>query len=453
MDWVVDLGTQLGVVLGTISPQHIYLQLYLQPYLQQISLQTISLEQIGTIGYYFVPPIAGGIIGYFTNDLAIQMLFRPYRPIYWWGRKLPFTPGLIPSNQDRLARRISDAIMGSLLTPEELKKLTKKLLETERTQAAILWLLQLALDQLRSGQDRKTAQILANILHDLFGESLPRLIQSLAKESDFLEAQLNQIFDRILVDFKLNEPQAAQAADWLLKIVFPPNTLRQALVDFLTDRNIQTIDDRLREDTSGTYWVVANLLGTRPGLTRLRTYCLDEKEESNTLIQKLIESLGIRLWLQEGLQNFSLQNLPLSTVRQLRKTFGSSVREYLVHRGSEVLVDLSNSVDWENIALVILNRLQQSAVMDASLELISHELALVLDRYLEEDLEAIVAQVIEILNLEQVIIRRVEATPPENLEMAIQSIVKSELQAIVNLGGVLGMAIGGLQSLLLLWRG
>ncbi|MFZ9737913.1 MAG: DUF445 domain-containing protein, partial [Prochlorotrichaceae cyanobacterium] len=199
----------------------------------------VNLSQFIAIAYYFIPPIAGGIIGYFTNDLAIQMLFRPYRARYLFGRRIPFTPGLIPSNQDRLARRISDAIMGSLLTPDELNKLTRKLLETERTQSAILWLLKLALNQLREGNDQKTSSILSNILQDLFGESLPRLIQVLAKQNNFLEAQLNQIFDRILIDFRLNDTQASQAVTWLLKVILPPNTLRQALVDFLTDRNIQ----------------------------------------------------------------------------------------------------------------------------------------------------------------------------------------------------------------------
>jgi len=408
------------------------------------------IRQFGSVAYYFIPPIAGGIIGYFTNDLAIQMLFRPYRAIYWFGKKVPFTPGLIPSNQERLAKRISDAIMGSLLTPEELKKLTRKLLETDRTQAAILWLLQLALNQLREGNDQKTAHILEGILRDLFGESLPRLIQALAEKNSFLEAQFNQIFDRILVDFRLSESQSAQSADWLLRVVFSPNTLRQALVDFLTDRNIQTIDERLREETSGTYWFLANILGTRSALTRLRSYCLDEKEESSRLLAKLIDSLGVKLWLQEGLQNFSLQNLPLSTVRQLRTTFGNSIRQYLVERGGTVLSELGNSVEWDNIAMLILDRLQHSSIMETSLELVSQELALILDRYLEKDLEAIVGQVISILNLEQVIIRRVEATPPESLEQAIQGIVKSELQAIVNLGGILGILIGGLQSLVLL---
>jgi uncharacterized membrane protein YheB (UPF0754 family) len=86
------------------------------------------------------PPVVGGVIGYFTNDIAIKMLFRPYRAIYLGKRRLPFTPGLIPSNQERLAQRISDTIMGSLLTPEELQNLARSLLQTDRTQAAIKWL-------------------------------------------------------------------------------------------------------------------------------------------------------------------------------------------------------------------------------------------------------------------------------------------------------------------------
>ena len=77
------------------------------------------------------PPVLGGIIGYFTNDLAIKMLFRPYKPIRVSGRQLPFTPGLIPRNQERLAKRVSDTIMGSLLTPEELQNLARRLLELD----------------------------------------------------------------------------------------------------------------------------------------------------------------------------------------------------------------------------------------------------------------------------------------------------------------------------------
>ena len=41
-------------------------------------------------------PLIGMIIGYFTNWLAVKMLFRPRRAKYIAGRRLPFTPGVIP---------------------------------------------------------------------------------------------------------------------------------------------------------------------------------------------------------------------------------------------------------------------------------------------------------------------------------------------------------------------
>ncbi|MCP2732229.1 DUF445 domain-containing protein [Limnofasciculus baicalensis] len=398
------------------------------------------------------PPIAGGIIGYFTNDLAIKMLFRPYKPIYIGKRQLPFTPGLIPHNQERLAQRISDTIMGSLLTPTELQRLTKRLLQPQRVQAALVWLLNLAMDRVELDKEQKTAKILAAILHDLFGESLPRLLKVFARREDFLEAQLNQIFDQILLEFQLNDQQAGQLADWILQVALPPDVLRVVAIDLLTDRNIQVIDEGFREKTSGTYWIVANLFGLRNTLTRLRTYCLDEKEATNARIEEILIALGTRDRLRIWLQRLSLQNLPVSTVRQLRKTMRDAVRDYVQEKGADFIQGLSQSIDWEKVAMLILNRLRESAIMTTSLELISEELSLILERYLEEDLEKVVANIIPILSIDEVIVERVKSTSPEDMEIAIQAIVKSELQAIVNLGGVLGVIVGLIQTVFLLLR-
>jgi len=414
-------------------------------------IATLNLD-LATLWIYVAPPIAGAIIGYFTNDIAIKMLFRPYKPIYFGKRQLPFTPGLIPRNQERLAKRIADTIMGSLLTPGELQTLAGRLLATERVQGAILWLLKLGLEQVQLDKEQKTAKILAGILRDLLGESLPRLLKVLARREDFLEAQINQIFDQVLLDFQLTEDQARKLSDWLLQVVLPPDVLRQAIVDFLTDRNIQIIDEGFREKSSGTYWVVANLFGLRNTLTRLRTYCLDERDAANARLAELSVSLAIRERLRKWLQNVSLQNLPVSTVRQLRKTTRDTVRSYVQERGGELLKGLNQSIDWANVAALILNRLRNSAAVNSSLGLVSQELALILERYLEKDLENIVAQAIPILSIDQVIVERVRATSAEELETTIQGIVKSELQAIVNLGGVLGFVVGLLQTALLLFR-
>jgi uncharacterized membrane protein YheB (UPF0754 family) len=380
------------------------------------------------------------------------MLFRPYRPISVGGQPLPFTPGLIPRNQERLAKRVSDTIMSSLLTPEELQTLARRLLQTERVRGAIQWLLELTLDQIKLDTEQKTAKILANILQDVLGQSFPRLLKVLARREDFLEAQLNQIFDQLLLEFQLSEEQADKLSDWLLRVVLSPDTIRQTMVDFLTDRNIQIIDEGFREKTSGTYWVVANLFGARNALTRLRTFCIEEREACNVRLGELTVSLGIKQRLMEWLQNLSLQSLPVSTVRQLRKNFRDIIRSYVQTKGLGVVQGLSESIDWDNVATLIINRLRSSAVVTTSLGVVSQELALVFERYLERDLELIVTKAIPILNLDQLIVDRVKSTSPQELETAIQGIVKTELQGIVNLGGVLGFVIGVLQAVLLLFR-
>ena len=416
-----------------------------------MSIQHTALAS-ANLWIFFVPPIAGSIIGYFTNDIAIKMLFRPYKAIYIGKRKLPFTPGLIPSNQERLAQKVSDTIMGSLLTPSELQKLAQRLLATERMESAILWLLKLALEQVQEDREQKTAKVLASILHDLFSQSLPRLLRVLARKEDFLEAQTNQIFDQILLNFQLKDSQAKKFSDWLLGSVLPPDVIRRAIIDFLSDRNIQIIDEGFREKTSGTYWVVANLFGLRNSLIRLRSFCIDEKEITNARLEELTFSLQIRDRIKNWLKNLSLQNLPVSTVRQLRKTVRETVRNYIREEGGNVIARLGDSVEWENLSVLILKRLQSSPTVNDSLEVISQELALVLERYLEEDLEKLVAQAIPILSIDQVIIDRVSATSPEDLEIAVQGIVKNELQAIVNLGGILGFIVGLLQTVLLLFN-
>ncbi|MGB5771745.1 MAG: DUF445 family protein, partial [Crocosphaera sp.] len=148
----------------------------------------------------------------------------------------------------------------------------------------------------------------------------------------------------------------------------------------------------------------------------------------------------------------SLQSLPVSTVRQLRKTTRETVKTYIQEGGTKFIQDFGKTVDWEQLSILIVNRVQSSAALNTSLETISEELALILERYLEEDLEKIVAQAIPILSIDQVIIDRVNATSPQNLEMAVQGIVKSELQAIVNLGGILGFMVGVFQTILFLFR-
>lgn len=73
-------------------------------------------------------PLIGAAIGYFTNMIAVKMLFYPKREIRVFGRRLPLTPGVIPKGRPRLAASVGHVIAHYLLTGEDIAGhlLTKK---------------------------------------------------------------------------------------------------------------------------------------------------------------------------------------------------------------------------------------------------------------------------------------------------------------------------------------
>lgn len=67
-------------------------------------------------------PIIGGVIGYFTNYIAVKMLFRPLKPIKIGKYTVPFTPGIIPKRKPALAHALGEAVGNALLNKDELTK-------------------------------------------------------------------------------------------------------------------------------------------------------------------------------------------------------------------------------------------------------------------------------------------------------------------------------------------
>jgi hypothetical protein len=76
---------------------------------------------VKTILLFSIPPLAGAVIGFVTNVVAIRMLFRPLREIRVFGIRLPFTPGLLPRQRHRLADNIGAMVERELLTPEIIR--------------------------------------------------------------------------------------------------------------------------------------------------------------------------------------------------------------------------------------------------------------------------------------------------------------------------------------------
>ncbi|GGI31870.1 membrane protein [Staphylococcus chromogenes] len=46
--------------------------------------------------------LIGALIGGVTNMIAIKMLFHPFKAYYIFGKRIPFTPGLVPKRRDSI---------------------------------------------------------------------------------------------------------------------------------------------------------------------------------------------------------------------------------------------------------------------------------------------------------------------------------------------------------------
>ena len=70
---------------------------------------------------WIMSPLTGAIIGLFTNDIAIRMLFRPRKALYIGKWRVPLTPGLIPKGRIGISAAISDLLDQELLNADVLQ--------------------------------------------------------------------------------------------------------------------------------------------------------------------------------------------------------------------------------------------------------------------------------------------------------------------------------------------
>ena len=80
------------------------------------------------ITHFIIPPLIGAVIGYFTNLIAVKMLFFPREETRLFGHRIPFTPGAIPKGKARLAKSAGKIVQDELFTREDIssKMLTEE---------------------------------------------------------------------------------------------------------------------------------------------------------------------------------------------------------------------------------------------------------------------------------------------------------------------------------------
>lgn len=286
---------------------------------------------------YVIPLATGGIIGYFTNLLAVKMLFRPLKPIKIGNRTLPFTPGIIPKGKPRLAKALGNAVGTTLLTEDDIKNVL---------------LSQSMQDTIKAYSDKLIKSELS--LKDCAGKTMtPEKYESLKQNICTI------ITDKIM--------DSAESAD---------------LGRIIAEKGVDTI----REKVSGTM---------------LAMFIKDE------LINNLCMSLG------------------------------EKVNEYINQNGRDIISPIVNSEAEKFENKSVYEVLTESGV---DTEKLSEAFLNVYIRFIESHAE----EFIKNFHIAEIVEEKVNQMDVIMLEDLLLSIMKKELNAVVNLGALIGLIIGAI---------
>ena len=151
---------------------------------------------------FLIGPVVGGVIGGFTNRVAIRMLFRPYEAKHIGPIHIPFTPGIIPKEKPRLATAIGQTVSQHLLSSEIL---TSTLLSDEMCQK-----LSAAVNTLQARLMAEEATLETYLLQYLDPEELEHVAAQL--QDDIAAAAYAKLADKAL-----GQKVAAMAVDQVVE--------------------------------------------------------------------------------------------------------------------------------------------------------------------------------------------------------------------------------------------
>jgi len=369
-------------------------------------------------------------VGALTNHFAIKMLFHPRRAWHVLGRRVPFTPGLIPKRKDEIAAALGEVVARYLVTADGLREwLRGGAMQAAAAEKIRAWLLARAEEGLTAERlilrltDRETWDALKAKWAEKGTAQAERWIEKLWEEGGWKSKTIAE-----LVPGWSEEAAAGWASDitdWLT------GSLREELLSPRGQRALRGMIEGTLDRTGGLLGVLAGIF-------------VDEEKAAAKLSEVLVEQL--RGGAARGIvQTFIAKKL-------------AEAGEWTLGQAASRLSGEENPLLWlkERVGDLLrleerIGRLEQA---DLGALLLRHEAAWsealrtivgaafdLLDRRLES--------VVAALELPQLVRKQVEKFPVEQVERIILSLSGREFRAITWLGALLGGLIGLFQSIFL----
>lgn len=287
-------------------------------------------------------PFIGACIGYITNYIAVKMLFRPLKPVKLGNFMLPFTPGIIPKEKNRLAKGIGEIVGKRLVTKDGLEKMLL---------------------------------------------------------SDRVKSALRQAIEE--------------------KLANSHTTLNDVMVSNLTEEKTQILKQQVSEQ------VAAHLQQT-----------LLDSDIGKLLSEQIVKS--IKEYFQGGFLAMMMND---SILNAIGAQIGEGITKYIANNGSDLLLPYINK-ECDNIA--------QFSLSDVTEFASKHQIPvadLLMGAY-ESVIQNNLDHIMPLLNITQIAEEQINQMDVLELEELILTVMKKELNAIVNLGAFIGLILGMLNLLI-----
>ncbi|SMO75521.1 Uncharacterized membrane protein YheB, UPF0754 family [Balnearium lithotrophicum] len=377
---------------------------------------------------YIVPPVVGALIGYFTNYIAVKMIFKPYRAYYVFGRRVPFTPGLIPSKREKISEAIAKVVKENLLTEEvirsrlneeEVRKslliLTERMFSKFEDRAEELFLTFFERFSEREIGDYVDFSFIEGELEglvDLIVRGINgKRVEELLPEK--FKGELEKIIDEKieeLVNLLIEEAEKPEFRDVVYSLIRENLEKLRGILPILTDKLVSSFSEKATDYVTSLIERSAESPEFRLKISKLLWTKVQEllRKEINTDSKGWLK---VRDFLKRALKGYLDQIRKKRFSDEERKKLSSEISKFVVWFVGRYRKELS--------------------------EIVSSELLKVIEVELPVIMKA--------LDIEGIVKNKIDSLPIEEVEEIILKIISEELKYITLMGGILGFFIGALQ--------
>jgi len=413
----------------------------------------------------FIIPVATAITAYSTNLLAITMLFRPHREIRVFGRRLPFTPGMIPRHQQQLAQKMGQSLADNILTSETL-------IDAVTNSGIVDNIVNMV--QGFVGNIATSDQAASKILADMLKRDEQELVQDILQHSEKISDKLivlareyaedkalpylhSEDFARLLTDFANTSLAKAENSGKKLYDIMPKgavDAIKAAAKDnahrlepmvrkFLSDDRVDTrlrqlVNKIAKENASGLLGLFVNGDKIYDSITQNLLKYLDDKQNHVLIYEKLEIFIDNMLdkelaWLVGHLKHENTENWLAAAIAALQKNLN---QEHV----SKIFDGISRSFAPEKVVLRMLS------MSPAQIIPINADHKAAVDKLMRNATSMLVQKasehIVGALDIAKIAEERVNAFETREMERLVKDVAGSQLKWIVRLGGLLGFIMG-----------